>query len=111
MSDLIDLVDLLIVKNPNYSSKVYKRTFGKRKLKPFLNGFRLGFASAKCEELTVKLNGFTFHSKEVFSAVKGSFQWWIQDFPDHPAESSENTAICAKIRKYVLIECIWLKLS
>ena len=29
----------------------------------------------------------------------------------HPAESSENTAICAKIRKYVLIECIWRKLS
>ena len=29
----------------------------------------------------------------------------------HPAESSENTAICAKIRKYVLIECIWWKLS
>ena len=29
----------------------------------------------------------------------------------HPAESSENTAICAKIRKYILIECIWRKLS
>ena len=29
----------------------------------------------------------------------------------HPAESSENTAICAKIRKYILIECIWQKLS
>ena len=29
----------------------------------------------------------------------------------HPAESSENTAICGKIRKYIVIECIWQKLS
>ena len=25
----------------------------------------------------------------------------------HPAESSENTSICAKIRKYVPIDCLW----
>ena len=29
----------------------------------------------------------------------------------HPAESSENIAICGKIRKYLVIECIWQKLS
>ena len=29
----------------------------------------------------------------------------------HPAESSENTSICAKIRKYVPIDCLWQMFS
>ena len=31
--------------------------------------------------------------------------------PLHPAESSENTSICAKIRKYVPIDCLWWMFS
>ena len=29
----------------------------------------------------------------------------------HPAERSENTSICAKIRKYVPIDCLWQMFS
>ena len=29
----------------------------------------------------------------------------------HPAESSENTSICAKIRKYIPIDCLWRMFS
>ena len=29
----------------------------------------------------------------------------------HPAESSENTSICANIRKYVPINCLWWMFS
>ena len=29
----------------------------------------------------------------------------------HPAESSENTSICANIRKYVPIDCLWWMFS
>ena len=35
----------------------------------------------------------------------------IHIFLLHPAESSENTSICAKIRKYVPIDCLWRMFS